>query len=136
MLIAGQDHGQQRFGLMPENILPPLAEQPVAEVAKTAPKPAVTQASYIPDAPVMVQAPVQAEVQTSDAPATGRVMYVLPKSLNVRAGPGTDNQVLERLTKGEAVLVVAEGEGPDGWSLIRIEGDGVEGYVAARLLTE
>ena len=140
MLIAGQDHGQQRFGLMPENILPPLAEQPVAVVEQTAPKPAtaVTQAAYIPDAPVMVQAPVQTEVQTvaAETPATGRVMYVLPKSLNVRAGPGTDNEVLERLTKGEAVLVVAEGEGPDGWSLIRIEGDGVEGYVAARLLTE
>lgn len=86
----------------------------------------------------MVQTTIQTEavVVAAAAPATGRVMYVLPKSLNVRAGPGTDNEVLDRLTKGEAVLVVAEGEGPDGWSLIRIEGDGVEGYVASRLLTE
>ena len=35
-----------------------------------------------------------------------------------------------------AVLVLVEGEGRDGWSLVRVEGDGVEGYIASRLLTE
>lgn len=140
MLIAGQDHGQVRFGLLPENILPPLASQPLTAVGtstmQTAPKPvaAVTQATYIPQAPLMVQPPLQPDLQSVAAAVTGKIMYVLPKSANVRAGPGTDSEVLERLTKGEAVLVVAEG--PDGWSLIRIEGDGIEGYVATRLLTE
>jgi hypothetical protein len=31
---------------------------------------------------------------------------------------------------------VVQGEGADSWSLIRIEGDGIEGYIATRLLTE
>jgi uncharacterized protein YgiM (DUF1202 family) len=66
----------------------------------------------------------------------GKVLFVGSKSVNVRSGPGKDFAVVSRLARGEAVLVVADGEGPDGWSLIRIEGDGVEGYVAARLLTE
>ena len=63
-------------------------------------------------------------------------MVVNTKSVNVRAGPGKDFSVVDRLVRGESVLVVVQGEGPDGWSLIRIEGDGVEGYVASRLLTE
>ncbi len=143
MLIAGQDHGQQRFGLMPENALPALASQTMA-IAESAsvpkPTPVATKADFVPETPVMVQPSVQTAVQTEtgDLPAavSGTIMYVLPKSVNVRAGPGTDTAVLDRLTKGEAVLVVSQGEGPDGWSLIRIEGDGVEGYVAARLLAE
>jgi hypothetical protein len=44
--------------------------------------------------------------------------------------------VLGRLTRNEAVLEVVAGAGPDGWSLVRIEGDGIEGYVATRLLRE
>jgi uncharacterized protein YgiM (DUF1202 family) len=42
--------------------------------------------------------------------------------------------VAGRLTRGEAVTVVADAG--DGWLRIRIEGDGLEGFVAARLLTE
>ena len=68
--------------------------------------------------------------------AEGLLMVVNTKSVNVRAGPGKDFSVVDRLVRGESVLVVAQGEGPDGWSLIRIEGDGIEGYVASRLLTE
>lgn len=57
------------------------------------------------------------------------------KSLNVRAGPGKDTEILDQLGRDEAVTVVVEAETPDGWALIRLEGDGVEG-VAARLLRE
>ena len=70
------------------------------------------------------------------APESGKILFIGAKSVNVREGPGKDFAVVGRLARGEAVLVVADGEGPDGWSLIRIEGDGVEGYVASRLLTE
>ena len=84
--------------------------------------------------------PVEAAARpaiSADAPMTaGRILQVGARSANVRSGPDTDCDVVSRLTRGESVLVVAEGDGPDGWSLIRIEGDGVEGYIATRLLSE
>lgn len=145
MLIGGQDRGQLRFGLMAQ----------VDEVAMAAPVPqveqkaetAVVNAAFVPEKPVMVQPAAVVEPSTETAAvaetvaepapaAEGKVMYVTADRANVREGPGKDHAVLDRLTKGEAVLVVVEGEGADGWSLIRIEGDGVEGYVASRLLTE
>ena len=137
MLIGGQDRGQLRFGLM-------QAEQAVVAqaVAPSAPVepvevPQVVAAAYSPDKPLMAApaAAVDASAPEATVPA-GRILYVAAASANVREGPGKDHAVLERLPQGEAVLVLAEGEGADGWSLIRIEGDGVEGYVASRLLRE
>ncbi|SHI56037.1 SH3 domain-containing protein [Wenxinia saemankumensis] len=51
--------------------------------------------------------------------------------LNVRSGPSTGNGVVDQVSRGMEVAVV---ETVDGWSLIRIEGDGVEGWVADRFL--
>ena len=64
------------------------------------------------------------------------MFYVVAPNVNVREGPGQDHAVLDRLPRGEAVLVQVTGEGPEGWSLVRVEGDGVEGYIASRLLME
>ena len=156
LLIGGQDRGQLRFGLMPSKDAPvarPVSPAPTAKVvvvqAKVAVRPAQVQdASFAPDAPVMITpvapepTPVQTEAgQAKAGPADaglaiGQVLYVSAKSVNVREGPGKDFGIVSRLSRGEAVLVVTAGTGSDGWSLIRIEGDGVEGYVAARLLTE
>ena len=87
-------------------------------------------------APLPVEAAARPAI-SADAPMNaGRILQVGARSANVRSGPGTDFDVVSRLTRGESVLVVAEGDGPDGWSLIRIEGDGVEGYIATRLLSE
>lgn len=139
MLVAGQDHGQQRFGLIakaPEPVIDVVLPVEASTIAP-APEPEVVDVAFAPAKPVMT-APVAdpvTEVAAVPEPA-GRILYVDAKSVNVRAGPGKDFDVVERLKRGEAVLVVSEGEGPDGWSLIRIEGDGTEGYVAARLLRE
>jgi hypothetical protein len=141
MLIGGQDRGQQRFGLM----VPPetqVVEAPVAETAVVVAAPVQLEtnvAMFAPPEPVMAApVPLEATPAVESAPLTdsGKVLLVGAKSVNVRSGPGKDFDVVSRLERGEAVLVVAEGEGADGWSLIRIEGDGVEGYVASRLLTE
>jgi hypothetical protein len=43
---------------------------------------------------------------------------------------------MDRLRRGDEVLVVAEADDPEGWAMIRIEGDGLEGYVSAALLSE
>lgn len=76
------------------------------------------------------------EALASTAPeqaAEGEIWYVAGNSLNVRSGPSTDDAVVGKLSRGEAMLVVAR-DGED-WAQIRIEGDGIEGYVATRFLT-
>lgn len=65
--------------------------------------------------------------------AEGEIWYVAGNSLNVRSGPSTTTDVVGKLSRGEATLVVWR-EGED-WARIRIEGDGIEGYVAIRFLT-
>jgi uncharacterized protein YgiM (DUF1202 family) len=133
MLIGGQDRGQQRFGLMavPEDTTPlRIAAESLAEAASNVTTQAV---SYVPEKPLIVQA---VETPEPTPAAAGRVLFVSAASANVRKGPGKDHAVLGRLTRNEAVLEVVAGAGPDGWSLVRIEGDGIEGYVATRLLRE
>lgn len=63
----------------------------------------------------------------------GMVWYVTAGSVNVRQGPSTDTSVVGKLSSGEAVTVVASVDAD--WVQIVIEGDGVEGYVAARFLS-
>ena len=142
LLIGGQDRGQTRFGLREQPAAPqtlvqavpapeaeaPVAPQPVAEVVA---------AAFVPAAPVMQPRPAAVPLPAiADAPPAGRVAVVDARSANLRSGPGTDHEVLARLTRGEEVLVVVEADAPDGWALVRIEGDGAEGYIAARLLRE
>lgn len=82
--------------------------------------PTVTREAVVPEA-----APV--------ASAFGDVWYVTVKSVNVREGPSTDTAVVEKLARGEAVSVSFE-EGSE-WARVTIQGDGMEGYVALRLLS-
>lgn len=139
MLVGGQDRGQKRFGLM---LQPGSQEAPVALTAKPDQQDsAVVQATFAPEKPLMANPETEASepavAATVDAgEAEGRLFYIASENVNVREGPGKDHAVIDRLPRGEAVLVLVEGEGEEGWSFIRIEGDGVEGYVASRLLTE
>ena len=144
MYLGGTDRGQQRFGLLEQphdkvtvavvTETPEVSPAPVS-VPETAPV-TVTEAAFVPQTPLMVTPAVAESAAPPAEEATGLLMVVNTKSVNVRAGPGKDFNVVDRLVRGESVLVVVQGEGPDGWSLIRIEGDGIEGYVASRLLTE
>ena len=54
------------------------------------------------------------------------------EAVNVRAGPSTGHGIEGRITQGDIVEVLALD--PSGWARIRIEGDGVEGWVASRFL--
>lgn len=153
LLIGGQDRGQLRFGLMAV----PEAEAPISEAAEAETEVLVevllespvevTNAAFAPATPVMVTPVVSALAATeiaepvAVAPAEPpafepKIFYINAKSVNVRAGPGKSNPVIARLTRDEAVLVVSQTDSESGWSLIRIEGDGVEGYVATQLLRE
>jgi uncharacterized protein YgiM (DUF1202 family) len=65
--------------------------------------------------------------------AAGDIGYVDAESVNVREGPGTENAVLTRLGRGEAVTIVATDA--SGWARIRIEGDGIEGFMSMEYLS-
>lgn len=69
----------------------------------------------------------------ASAEAALPVQYVTATRVNLRAGPGTENAVVGQVNFAEAVSVVALLD--NGWAEIRIEGDGGEGFIAARFLT-
>lgn len=144
LLVLGADHGQKRYGLMMADAAPKAAPSlpPAAEPAR--------QVVFIPAQPVMQPAKASATVVwtevtavATDPPAAlpqpdipgGTLFSVAAILANVRAGPGMTFAVVGSLAKGEQVLVVPEAGPVDGWSRVRLEGDGVEGYIATRLLT-
>ena len=140
LLIAGQDKGQLRQGLETPAVLA-LVQEPAA--ALQAPEPVepvakISEAVFVPTQPVRVLAAVPTRVIAQSAPPEAepenRWATVTARSANVRSGPSTSNAVIGRLSGGEQVMFVIEDDPVSGWNLVRIEGDGVEGYVAARLL--
>lgn len=58
---------------------------------------------------------------------------VMAEAVNVRAGPSTGDSVAGRLVRGDEVMLV--GPEQDGWVQVRVEGDGIDGFVAARFLS-
>ena len=125
-----------------------LADQPPPETvaAVVAADPVVfipAQTVMVPTAPeTPVAAELVAVVTVAPEPLPepevpgGQLLTVATTTANVRAGPGKSFGVVGSLARGEQVLVVAEENPVDGWSRVRLEGDGIEGYVATRLLSE
>ena len=83
-----------------------------------------------PVVPVVAEPQPAAEVAPDGA---GTIWYVNASSVNVRAEPSTEAEILGRLGSGEATLLVAAVD--DEWARIVIQGDGVEGFVARRFLS-
>jgi len=147
LLIAGEDNGQVRQGLLTPPLMAQVSIPEATPVPAAVPEPEVSEAVFIPAQPVRIVrvAPepqqvlaVEQQQVTEPQPTEfeGRLAIVTARSVNVRSGPSTANAVIGRLTQDEQVLVVLEPSPVQGWSLVRIEGDGVEGYVATRLLRE
>ena len=139
-LIAGRDEGQVRQGLVPREAAP----APVLLAAAPPPEPRgpllvneePRRIEVRPERMEMRVAAPAAMTPAAAAPAVEGLMpvaYVTAEAVNVRHGPSTQDAVIGRLERGDALLVVWEDD--TGWSRIRIEGDGVEGYVASRFLT-
>ncbi|RGP38311.1 SH3 domain-containing protein [Pseudotabrizicola alkalilacus] len=137
--IGGQDRGQTRFGLMAAEKVPVPA--PTVRVAETAPVQASSGAGIVP----VVFAPAQPLIKPVAQPkavvpveaavtVAEDVKYVTGRSVNVRSGPSTQNAVVGRLTRGEAVSVISD-EG-NGWARVRVEGDGIDGYMAISFLAD
>jgi uncharacterized protein YgiM (DUF1202 family) len=77
-----------------------------------------------------------AEVPAAEAEVSageGTIWFVNASSVNVRAEPSTEAEILGKLGTGEAALLVATVN--DEWARIVIQGDGVEGFVALRYLS-
>jgi len=158
LLIGGEDNGQTRQGLIGV-AKTPAVERPVVRAAVAAPVTDVKLANFAPmtvtsrqlapppvltkssnsvivGAFVIAGAPKIAPVveQAVSAVPTLPIMYVSSNAVNVRQGPSTNFEVVGRLTRAEAVTVLSAEQ--DGWVKISIEGDGLEGYIAARLLSD
>jgi hypothetical protein len=158
LLIAGEDRGQMRPGLANAPLAPAEAAPEVAEpapvVLATAPADAAPAEVASVSAPVTVDAPTapateEATEETvfslatysdeplpevAPAPQTpGDLAWVDAASVNVREGPSTNNPVITRLSRGEAVTIVSTDDA--GWARIRLEGDGLEGFMSMEYLS-
>jgi uncharacterized protein YgiM (DUF1202 family) len=138
LTIVGHDRGQLRAGLTGAYAPPPPVPLVPAAAARAEESPVVL-ATYAPEEPAAepvsetAPAPVAASPVGAEVPAALPVMWVDASSVNLREAPSTESAVLGKLRRAEAVTVVAEA--PDGWLKVRLEGDGGEGFVAARYLT-
>ncbi|WP_103332437.1 SH3 domain-containing protein [Pseudotabrizicola formosa] len=160
--IGGQDKGQMRFGLAeaarapardvaaPSEAMateervnrPSATGAAFAEPATLPPQtPAPSDAAVIPvtfgtSQPIMQPRAVQARSDAATTPSAtdGKLWYVTGRSVNVRSGPSTRNEVLGRLTRGEAVTVVAMED--NGWARVRMEGDGIDGFMSMSFLSD
>lgn len=82
----------------------------------------------------VVQQPiVQPQSELENSVAQYEVLFVSARRVNVRGGPSIDNSVVGSVAFAEAVQVLSDPTEP--WVQIRIEGDGVEGFMASRFLT-
>lgn len=111
---------------------PPVADAPAHAPAAATPAPVFTL-SALPTTRMEAAAQPAPEAATEPSTAMGEVWYVTAKTVNVREAPTTDSSVMGKLTQGEAVSVSFD-EGSE-WAHVRIEGDGLEGYVALRFLS-
>lgn len=110
--------------------------EPVREVVQAVEEPVFTLSAFGNEPVPGEDGAAVATDQPTAAPAEGiweGIWYVNASSVNVRAQPSTDAQVLGRLTNGEAALMVAAVD--DDWARIVIQGDGLEGFVALRYLS-
>lgn len=110
-------------------VAPEPIVEPLREVVQALEEPVFTLASLGNEVvPGEDESITGAEPSTSDG-----IWYVNADSVNVRAAPSTEAEVLDKLTNGEATLMVEEIGGE--WARIVIQGDGLEGYVALRYLS-
>ena len=141
LMTLGQDRGQLRPGLAQaaaEGRLDEVWAEARARAERAAAPAPVRQAEPSPalaalaPAPAPV-APAPEPVVAASAAGEGTIWYVTARSVNVRAAPTTQSEVVGKLDSGEAALMVTAVD--DDWARIVIQGDGLEGYVARRFLS-
>lgn len=135
-VLYGRDDGALRAGLVADSgeIAVPTRADSVPQSLPAAVLRLADSPLEGPSHPVVIGAaqPVVAPVAEVAPPeAAGAWRSVRVSSANVRGGPSTGYGVIGRVTLGEEVEVV---DMANGWVHIRIQGDGVDGWVVERLL--
>ncbi len=115
----------------PEFVNPFAVFESVAYVAFSEPMIVASDGSLVAEA---AQVEVMPAVTDGPDDKLSLVRWVAVDRVNVRGGPSTDFSVLGQVEFADAVLVVADHG--DGWAHIRIEGDGIEGFMAGRFLQD
>lgn len=85
------------------------------------------------DEPGLAEAGNDAVAADPDEPMIA-ILYVNASRVNVRAGPSTTNSVIGSVDFADALQILSDPT--EDWVKIRVEGDGVEGFMASRFLTE
>ena len=154
--FGGADNGQVRAGLrdaptetlatvivaepsVPESpaiaaaeLVPMLPRPPVTVLPAPKPEPTLGLTAMIEDTPAAEDALVQTAL-TDDTTGT-TLRWVAVERANVRAEARKSATVTGRIEQGEAVAVLWVE--PNGWARVRIEGDGIDGFVHESLLTD
>lgn len=149
LLIGGEDNGQLRAGLRGAYAIDVTQPVTVAEQSPTQDRVPATLASATPaDTLRILPAPDQPSAQPASltstplpaepAVASLNTPTVLLRTItadaaNVRAEASRNGAVIGRVERGEIVQMV---EQVGDWVHIRIEGDGIDGYVHRRLISE
>ena len=154
LLIGGEDRGQERMGLrgaydialaptpaVPADITPETLTQATAAVA---PAPDTLRILPAPDQPTIQPASLTTSPTASLADAAPEPAFndfnnptvsmrdITADAANVRDAGSRNGIVIGRLERGEIVQVIEE---QGDWVHIRIEGDGIDGYVHRRLIS-
>jgi len=84
-------------------------------------------------APIAKAPPIKTVKVVQEKPDhSATIRFVASKRVNVRAGPSTQFEVVDQVLFADAVEIIGDPTGE--WVHIRIEGDGVDGYMASRFL--
>lgn len=141
LLIGGEDRGQQRAGLRGDyaiDLAQPLPTKPTPTLAAA---PAVEAPAdtlrILPAAQVATPAPAP-EPEPEPALASINLPSITLRTItaeaaNVRDAASRTGTVIGRVERGEIVQMV---EQTGDWVHIRIEGDGIDGYVHRRLISD
>jgi hypothetical protein len=138
LLLAGQDNGQQRMGLrgaydiaLPPPPAPP-AESDAPETIAAVPQPPTDTLRILPIPTVQPTSltPEPAFIDVNTPTVTLRI--ITADAANVRDAASRTGTVIGRLENGEIVQVL----GTSGdWVHVRLEGDGIDGFVHRRLIS-
>lgn len=107
-----------------------LVEETAPEVTRTALTSPVAMV-----VPVVAPTPDPVQVAALTEPTPERIIWFVTGSrVNVRQGPSTKYGILDKVLYGDAAEIISDPEAD--WVKIRIEGDGVEGFVMKRFMTD
>lgn len=148
LLIGGEDRGQERMGLRGAyaiDLSTPAVTAAAPETDGAADAPAIRTAAPADTIRILPEAdatPAPAVLEQAAAPAEPAfndfnnpsviLRSITAEAANVRDAASRNGAVIGRLERGEIVQMV---EQVGDWVHIRIEGDGVEGFVHRRLIS-